>query len=131
MDGYNPYYPYGYSTPTPMPQPKPQQERIAMVANREAINLLPMAPDSQKFVLNQAGNPLYLVTTDSAGYKTITEYDIFDRKAQQEQQQASMFDEINRRLQRLEAFVNEFNTPAPQSEQPKPYNGNKNKQRPE
>lgn len=114
MDGYyNPYYPY---TPTPGGMqsyaPPPKQEKVPIVNGWNGANACQMAPDSSRLALDSSGSMIWLITTDSAGYKTITPYDISDHKENAPTQiPIPDFSAIETRLSRLEAFMNEFNTP--------------------
>jgi hypothetical protein len=111
MDTYNPYNPYAnpYILPQASAQPRPHQEQVPMVNGRDAVQMFPMAPNSSKLFLDNSGTILWLATTDSAAYKTIIPYDIFDHK--EPSAQPDMLSQIEQRLQKLEAFMNEFYTP--------------------
>ena len=112
MDTFsNPYYPYTPSIPGYSPPPK--QETVLMVNGWNGANACQMAPNSSKLALDTSGTMIWLIITDGAGYKTITPYDIFDHKDVSAQPQTPTVDlsAIEARLSRLEAFVNEFNTP--------------------
>lgn len=112
MDIYNPYYPY---TPTIPTYTSPlRQETVLTVNGYNGANACQMAPNSSKLALDISGSILWLIVTDGAGYKTITAYDIFDHTETAPQPQANPIDlsAIEARLSKLEAFVNEFNSPA-------------------
>ncbi len=111
MDAYNPYYPYTPTIPTYTAPLK--QETVLTVNGYNGANACQMAPNSSKLALDISGTMIWLIVTDGAGYKTITPYDIFDHKEQPPAQTPSVdLSVIEARLSKLEAFVDEFNTPA-------------------
>ena len=112
MDAYNPYYPYTPTVPTQTYTPQLKQETVLTVNGYNGANACQMAPNSSKLALDISGTMIWLIVTDGAGYKTITPYDIFDHKEPTPVQTPSVdLSTIEARLSKVEAFMNEFNTP--------------------
>ena len=136
METYNPYYPYGYNYPVP-PSLQPKPEQAPVVKGKEALVNYPMAANSSKLFLDESGDILWFVTTDSAAYKTIKAYDIYDHIEPEVAAQAQTNDilvSIDQRLQKVEAFMNELNSQSTSSERykqsnsPKPNNSQNRRQ---
>lgn len=96
---YNPslYMPYGqqsypmpqYQQPMPQVQPQPQPfDLIIAVSGRNGAEAFQMPPNSRAVLFDDKEDVMYRVSTDGAGYKTVTEFDFSPRSAAQEQQGA-------------------------------------------
>ena len=130
---YNGSYSYGpyYN----LPQLKPQKEKVPIVNGRGAVEACNMAPDSSKIFMDQAGF-MWLVTTDSVGYKTICAYDVTPRNENPAPVQSNSLDmasissyaeklneytaALDARITKLEGVVNGNNgtTPTKQEQYP-------------
>ncbi len=67
--------PYGVYNPTPMQIPA-QKREVDRVNGRKGAEMYQMAPDSSALVLDSNDPMIWFIQTDSAGYKSITAYDI-------------------------------------------------------
>ena len=88
---YNPslYMPYGqqsYPQPTYqqtfVPQVQPQQQPfdlIIAVSGRNGAEAFQMPPNSRAVLFDDKEDVMYRVSTDGAGYKTVTEFDFTPR----------------------------------------------------
>lgn len=75
---YQPYNPYGF--PQNMPQNIPQviqnQMQIPKVHGREGATAFPMGPNSSALAMDEGASIVWMMVTDSAGYKTVTPFDV-------------------------------------------------------
>ncbi len=88
---YNPnlYMPYGQqSFPMPQYQPQPQVPQqpqpfdlIIAVSGRNGAEAFQMPPNSRAVLFDDKSDVMYRVSTDGAGYKTVTEFDFAPREA--------------------------------------------------
>ena len=101
MNGYqNPFFnPYGFMQQQPA-QPAPQQ--VDKVNGRNGAMQYAIGANSSAWVLDQSGVLSWLITTDSAGYKTITAYDIVPHQ----DAPAPDYGSLETRIQKLEEYVN-------------------------
>lgn len=103
---YNPYNPQQFNTYNPnniMQQSAPApQMQVPRVNGRNSAEMFAIGPNSSVFLLDESGTILWLVTTDASGYKTIMPYDITPHK----DIPAPNYDDIVRRIEQLEAFMN-------------------------
>ena len=67
--------PYGVYNTAPMQLP-PQKTEVDRVNGRNGAEMYRMAPDSSAIVLDINNPMIWFIQTDSAGYKSITAYDI-------------------------------------------------------
>lgn len=79
------------------------QGDILRVSGINGVNALNLAPNTSVLALDETAPIVWLVSADSAGYKTPTPYDITPHK----DQQAAMQSNFEERLTRLEQMVNE------------------------
>ena len=106
MNYNNPFMnPYGYGQ---MQQPIYQQpqRQVEKLNGRNGAMQLPMGPNSSGWYLDQSGTMAWLITTDSAGYKTVTAYDI----SLHQDAQDPNYETLENRVKRLEEIVDERNT---------------------
>ena len=98
------YQPNFYPQPTPVPAVNPYQPKteVVRVNGRNGAEAFSMAPNSSALLLDESGTIVWLVTSDGAGYKTVSPYDITPHQAAP----APDFASIETRLTRLEAIVN-------------------------
>lgn len=71
----NLYMPIQSPVMQPM-QPPVQQEVVKRVNGKDGAEMYRMAPDSSAILLDENNPIIWFLQTDSAGYKTITPYDI-------------------------------------------------------
>lgn len=82
------YFPSGYPVQLsntasgyfPPPTIQPQQVKVQNVNGIEGAKAYPLAGDSSVLLLDSNNPIVWLVQTDSAGYKTCTPYDIIPHK---------------------------------------------------
>ena len=69
---YNSFsYPYGF---------QPQRTEVVRVNGRGGAESFAMGPNSSALLLDESGTLVWLATTDGAGYKTVSPYDITPHK---------------------------------------------------
>lgn len=107
MPGYqNPYMnPYGFPQ-VQMPMYQPPQKQVEKLNGKNAAMQYPMGANSSAWILDESGLISWLITTDSAGYKTVTAYDINLHK----DAPAPDYGTLENRITRLEEIINGRNT---------------------
>ena len=99
---FNPYTP-GFQYPQANPfQQQPQKYEVIKVAGRPGVDAFQMAPNSSVLLLDETAPIVWLVTTDGAGYKTVTPYDITPHQVAP----APDFGSLESRIKRLEDMIN-------------------------
>lgn len=68
--------PYGYPKPTSDFRPVPIKREVDRVHGEDGANAFPLAPNSSAIFLDETQPVVWLKTTDSAGYATVTGYSI-------------------------------------------------------
>ena len=68
----NSFFPFPYQAP---------RTEVPRVSGRGGAEAFPMGPNSSAMPLDESGTLVWLITTDSAGFKTITPYDITPHQA--------------------------------------------------
>lgn len=90
LNYYNPYDPRNlysnYPNPT-NPNFNIPQQNVPTVNGYAGANDYPLGPNSSILLLDESGNPLWCVTTDSACHKTVVPYDIYPRKSQEKKEE--------------------------------------------
>lgn len=101
----NPYMPgNGYMQDyNAMMRQQPQQVQVVRVNGRNGAEAYSIGPNSSALLLDESGTLVWLCTTDGAGYKTISAYDITPHQTAP----APDFGTLETRIKRLEDFVNE------------------------
>ena len=106
MNGFqNPYInPYGFVQPQQFQQPVMQQpqKQVEKLKGRNAALQYPLGPNSSAWILDESGLISWLITTDSAGYKTVSPYDV----SPHQDAPAPDFGNLEDRIKRLEETVN-------------------------
>lgn len=97
----NPYMPSQYQMPYQTPQ---AQTQVVRVNGENGARAYQIGPNSSALLLDESGTMIWLCTTDGAGYKSVSAYDITPHQAQP----PIDYDSIEQRIKRLEEFVNEF-----------------------
>jgi hypothetical protein len=91
----NPYMP-GYQ------QPQAQHEEVTKVNGENGARSYQIGPNSSALLLDESGLLVWLITTDGAGYKTVSPYDISPHKTAP----SPDFTSLEERIARLEALYN-------------------------
>ena len=96
----NPYgaYPQQYQQ---MAQAQPQQQ-VVKVNGENGARAYQIGANSSALLLDETGTMVWLCTTDGAGYKTVSAYDIVPHKAAPQPD----FGTLETRISRLEEIVN-------------------------
>ena len=102
MNGYqNPFFnPYGFMQQPQTPQVAPQQ--VVRVNGENGARAFPLGANSSALLLDESGLMVWLATSDGAGYKTVSAYDIVPHKSEPVPDYGS----LESRIQRLEEIVN-------------------------
>ena len=102
MNGYqNPFFnPYGFMQQTqPVQQP---QQQVVRVNGENGAKAYGIGANSSALLLDETGTMVWLVTSDGAGYKSVSAYDIVPHKAEP----APDFGSLETRIKRLEEIIN-------------------------
>ena len=103
---YGDYNPYSMLNPyLPQPQqPQPQRQEVVKVNGENGARAYPIGANSSALLLDESGVLVWLVTSDGAGYKSVSAYDITPHQTAPTPDYTSLED----RIKRLEEFVNGF-----------------------
>lgn len=85
-----------------MPQPQQQPTQVVRVNGENGARAFQIGPNSSALLLDESGLLVWLVTSDGAGYKSVSPYDITPHQAAQ----APDYGSLESRIQRLEEIVN-------------------------
>ena len=104
MNGYqSPFNPYGFMQQQyQMPQAQPQPSQVVRVNGENGARSYQIGANSSALLLDESGTMVWLCTSDGAGYKTVTAYDITPHQATP----APDYGSLESRIQRLEMIVN-------------------------
>ena len=111
MNFNNPFLnPYGYAQPYPQQQAQQQAMQSQMPEGRQAPRVngrngamqYPMGPNCSDWVLDVSGELSWLIMTDSAGYRTVTPYDVSPHQEEQKKD----YSDLETRVKRLEDMMN-------------------------
>ena len=109
MYGYNPMNmnanPYINAYQPAAYQQQPKQE-VVKVSGENGARAYPIGPNSSALLLDESGVMIWLVTTDGAGWKTVTAYDITPHQAAP----APDYNTLEQRITRLEGMIINANT---------------------
>lgn len=117
----NPYLnPYGMQQPS-YQIPAGQPVQVTRVNGENGARSYQMGANSSALLLDESGTMVWLCTTDGAGYKTVSAYDISPHKVVP----APDYGTLENRIQRLEEIVNgnTANTSAARKKPAKPDDG--------
>ena len=101
MNYNSPYLP-SYGPQTPMYQSYLPQTQVTKVSGENGARAFQMGANSSALLLDETGTIVWLVTTDGAGYKTVSPYDISPHKTQTQPD----FTSLEARVMRLEEMIN-------------------------
>ena len=90
---------YGYQNF--MPYAQPQRTEVVRVNGRAGAESYAMGPNSSALLLDESGTLVWLATTDGAGYKTVSPYDITPHK----QAPAPDYASLEERIKKLEDMI--------------------------
>lgn len=94
---------YPYMNPYVQPvQPVQMPTQVVRVSGENGARTYQLAANSSALLLDESGLMVWLVTTDGAGYKTVSPYDITPHQAAP----APDFGSLESRIQKLEEIVN-------------------------
>ena len=115
MSGYNnPFInPYGYGQQMPgqymqpgiqQQQPVMQmpQQQVVRVNGENGARSYQIGANSSAMLLDESGEIVWLVTSDGAGYKTVSAYDIMPHKAEPPKE----YTDLESRVRKLEDMMN-------------------------
>ena len=78
----NPMNPMGFGQfPQPVPA-QPAQQQVVRVNGDNGARAYQMGANSSALLLDESGTMVWLVTSDGAGYKTVSAYDITPHQAE-------------------------------------------------
>ena len=102
----NPYLnPYQMTPKLAQNMPSPAQQQVVKVNGRNGAEMYQMAANSSVLLLDESAPIVWLATTDGAGYKSLTAYDI----APHQEQPPVDIKNIEERLSRLEEAMKHGN----------------------
>ena len=86
-----------------IPQQRPaQRQEVVKVNGENGANAITLAPNSSMLALDMSGTILWAITTDGAGYKTVTPFDIMPHEAPKQPD----FVSLEERITALERMMN-------------------------
>lgn len=101
MTGYPQMFnPYGFLQQ--YQQPAVQSTQVTKVNGENGARSYQLGPNSSALLLDESGLMVWLITSDGAGYRTVSAYDIVPHKAAQ----APDYGNLEDRIKRLEEIVN-------------------------
>ena len=117
MNYQNPFVnPYGFQQPYQAPAMQAALQQVVRVNGENGARAFQIGPNSSALLLDESGAMVWLVTSDGAGYKTVSPYDIIPHQAAP----APDFGSLENRIKRLEEIVN-GNTGNTAAAEPKQY----------
>ena len=104
--GYqSPFFnPYGYVPQQQMPQV--QQTQVVKVNGENGAKAYNIGANSSALLLDESGLMVWLVTSDGAGYKTVSAYDITPHKSEPQPDYGNFESRLQTVEKRLEEIVN-------------------------
>ena len=103
MNNYAPFInPYGGFSQFPQPAPaQPPPQQVVRVNGDNGARAYQMGANSSALLLDESGTMVWLVTSDGAGYKTVSAYDITPHKAEAPKD----YSDLESRVKRLEEMM--------------------------
>ena len=102
MNYQNPYL-SPYINPYQQPvQSMVQPQQVVKVNGENGARAYQLGPNSSAWILDESGLYSWLIVTDGAGYKTVSQYDVVPHKPEQ----APDYGSLENRIKRLEEIVN-------------------------
>ena len=96
-------FPNPYLTPYQYQQPILQPSQVIRVNGENGARTYAIGANSSALLLDESGLMVWLVTSDGAGYKTVTPYDITPHKTEP----APDFGSLESRIKRLEEMMDD------------------------
>lgn len=103
MNGFQNPYMNLYGIPQPMFQPMAQPQQVVRVNGENGAKSYQIGANSSALLLDESGLMVWLVTSDGAGYKTVTAYDI----APHQETPAPDYGSLENRIKKLEDMIND------------------------
>jgi hypothetical protein len=98
----NPFFnPYGFMQQNQIPQAQPPVQ-VTRVNGENGARAFQMGANSSALLLDESGLMVWLVTSDGAGYKTVSAYDI----SPHQEIPSPDFSTLESRIKKLEEIVN-------------------------
>lgn len=106
MTQFTPYIsPYGMNqTYQPYQTSYQQTIQVTKVNGENGARAYQIGPNSSALLLDESGTMVWLCTTDGAGYKTVSAYDITPHQSVTPPDYST----LEQRIAKLEGFMNEF-----------------------
>ena len=105
-------------TPNYIPPQTLPVMQVVRVNGKNGADAYAMGPNSSALLLDESGTIVWAVTTDGAGYKTISPYDITPHK----EAPAPDYNTLESRIARLEGILNELSGDTSTADGSKPAN---------
>ena len=103
---YGDYYNNPYLQQYQQMQAYPQRQEVVKVNGENGARAFQIGANSSALLLDESGLIVWLVTTDGAGYKSISPYDITPHKSAP----APDYNDLEQRISRLEGLISNGNT---------------------
>ena len=104
MNFQNPYLnPYGVQQPILQSMLPPAQSQVIRVNGENGAKAFNLGANSSALLLDESGLMVWLVTSDGAGYKTVSAYDITPHQTKP----VPDFGSLETRIKRLEDMIND------------------------
>ena len=103
MNGFNPFNHYGQYLPQQYQYPYPQQTQVVKVHGEDGAKAYQIGANSSALLLDESGLIVWLVTSDGAGYRTVSAYDIKPH----ETAPVPDYGNLEERIAKLEMIVND------------------------
>ena len=106
MMGYQSQFfnPYGFMQQNQMPQV--QQTQVVRVNGENGAKAYNIGANSSALLLDESGLMVWLVTSDGAGYKTVSAYDITPHQAEPKPDYGNIENRLQTVEKRLEEIMN-------------------------
>ena len=105
MNFQNPFInPYGMAPQYQPPAMQPAAQQVVRVNGENGARAYTIGANSSAMLLDESGLMVWLVTSDGAGYKTVTPYDITPHQTAP----APDFGNLESRIKRLEDMMNGY-----------------------
>ena len=108
MTGFqNPYFnPYGFMQQQQVPSVQQPVVQVVRVNGENGAKSYQIGANSSALLLDESGKMVWLVTSDGAGYKTVSAYDIVPHQEEPKPDYTNLESRIQAVEKRLEEFVN-------------------------
>ena len=103
------FNPYGF-VPQTQPIPQMQPTQVVRVNGENGAKAFAIGANSSALLLDESGLMVWLVTSDGAGYKTVSAYDITPHQEQPKPDYGSLESRIQTVEKRLEEMISNGNT---------------------